>query len=95
MPLHEGDRSDFISRLFPPSVGVNDDPVTGSAYTTLAPYWSNILGKKTMNAVKLLKRGGKLICTDKGSRVEISGQAILYLEGEIIYHASDEWSKYR
>ena len=75
---------DFVSRLFGPSVEVNEDPVTGSAHTTLTPYWCKILGKKTMSAIQLSPRGGKLTCTDKGSRVEISGQAILYLKGELL-----------
>jgi PhzF family phenazine biosynthesis protein len=75
---------DFVSRFFAPRVGVNEDPVTGSAHTKLVPYWSKILGKKTMNAIQLSRRGGRLICTDKGSRVEISGQAALYLKGEIL-----------
>jgi len=79
-----GEEFDFVSRFFAPQSGINEDPVTGSAHTTLIPYWSNILEKKVMKARQLSKRGGELLCElDKG-RVKISGNAILYMEGSII-----------
>ncbi len=72
-----------MSRFFAPGSGVDEDPVTGSAHTTLTPYWSEKLGKKKMKARQLSKRGGKLICELKGDRVLISGRAVTYLKGEI------------
>jgi PhzF family phenazine biosynthesis protein len=79
----KGENTDFVSRFFAPQSGVDEDPVTGSAHTTLTPYWSEILGKKELTAVQLSKRGGFLKCRMSGSRVEISGQARLYMTGEI------------
>jgi PhzF family phenazine biosynthesis protein len=75
---------DFVSRCFYPATGVNEDPVTGSAHTTLTPYWSQILGKSKLQAKQLSERGGLLNCELKGSRVHIGGNATLYLKGEII-----------
>jgi PhzF family phenazine biosynthesis protein len=80
-----GEEVDFVSRFFAPQSGINEDPVTGSAHTTLTPYWSGILGKKRLHARQLSARGGELICEDKGERVEISGKAVTYLIGEISY----------
>jgi PhzF family phenazine biosynthesis protein len=79
----KGDKVDFVSRFFAPQSGIDEDPVTGSAHTSLTPYWSNKLGKKTLNAIQLSKRQGILSCTDNGDRVLISGQGRLYLKGEI------------
>jgi PhzF family phenazine biosynthesis protein len=78
-----GERCDFVSRFFAPLLGIPEDPVTGSAHCVLIPYWAGILGKKTMYALQVSKRGGKLFCTDAGDRVKISGQATLYMEGTI------------
>ena len=78
-----GTKSDFVSRFFAPSAGVNEDPVTGSAHTTLIPYWSKKLGKTSMHAEQLSERGGVLYCEDKNDRVLIGGNAIEYLKGEI------------
>jgi PhzF family phenazine biosynthesis protein len=74
---------DFVSRFFAPQSGVNEDPVTGSAHTLLAPYWSELLGRKELNAVQLSARRGFLKCADLGSRIKISGYAKTYLIGEI------------
>ena len=74
---------DFVSRWFGPQTGVNEDPVTGSAHTLLAPYWSAKLGKNIMNAKQLSKREGFLICEVKDVSVEITGQARLFLRGSI------------
>jgi predicted PhzF superfamily epimerase YddE/YHI9 len=63
---------------------VNEDSVTGSAHTTLTPYWSAILGKTTLSALQLSQRTGSLTCTLKGDRVEIAGESMLYLRGEIL-----------
>lgn len=78
-----GKSQDFVSRFFGPAVGVNEDPVTGSAHTTLTPYWSGELNKKDLTAAQLSARGGQLFCTDLGDRVEIGGNAVLFLQGEI------------
>lgn len=78
-----GDEVDFVSRFFGPQVGINEDPVTGSAHTSLTPLWASKLGKKEMTARQLSQRGGSLTCVDKGERVLIGGKAVLYLEGEI------------
>jgi PhzF family phenazine biosynthesis protein len=79
----KGVESDFVSRFFGPQVGINEDPVTGSAHTTLIPYWSARLGKKEMIAFQLSERRGYLECKDLGERVEIGGKAVTYLVGEI------------
>lgn len=78
-----GKNVDFISRFFAPQCGIPEDPVTGSAHTTLTPYWTNVLGKTKMTAKQLSQRGGDLICEFLGERVKISGRAMPYLVGEI------------
>ena len=79
----EGADSDFVSRFFAPQSGVNEDPVTGSAHTTLTPYWAEVLGKKELTGIQLSERKGHLWCRHHGSRVAISGHAVTYLQGEI------------
>jgi len=79
----KGNSTDFVSRFFAPQSGVPEDPVTGSAHTTLAPFWAELLGKKELSATQLSARGGSLNCRWKGSRVEISGKARLFLRGNI------------
>jgi len=78
-----GDQNDFVSRFFAPQSGVPEDPVTGSAHTTLTPYWAKKLNKKRLVAGQLSSRGGELICRDLGDRVEIGGNAVTYLIGAI------------
>lgn len=78
-----GDDVDFVSRFFAPQSGIPEDPVTGSAHTTLAPYWAKKLGRSELSARQLSKRGGRLQCRLAGNRVEISGQAQAYMTGEI------------
>lgn len=78
-----GEESDFVSRFFAPQAGINEDPVTGSAHTTLTPYWSERLNKNELTAVQLSARRGYLWCVNKGKRTEISGRAKVYLLGEI------------
>jgi PhzF family phenazine biosynthesis protein len=78
-----GEKVDFVSRFFGPACGVNEDPVTGSAHTTLTPYWSSVLGKQTLKAMQLSERTGLLTCKLNGDRVEIAGKSVLYLKGEI------------
>jgi PhzF family phenazine biosynthesis protein len=74
---------DFVSRFFAPQVGINEDPVTGSAHTALTPFWSARLGKLSMKARQLSDRRGYLECTLQGERTLISGHAFLYFKGEI------------
>lgn len=74
---------DFVVRFFAPKVGVLEDPVTGSAYTQLTPYWSEITGKSQLEARQISKRGGDLYCQLQKNRVFISGTAVSYLEGSI------------
>jgi len=80
----KGKEVDFVSRFFGPQSGIEEDPVTGSTHTYLTAYWSTILNKDIMTASQLSERGGKLNCRLKGQRVEISGEAKLYLEGTIL-----------
>ena len=74
----------FCSRFFAPQSGVNEDPVTGSAHTSLLPYWSNRLNKKTLVARQLSQRSGTLYCEYLGKRVKLGGTAITYMKGHII-----------
>ena len=76
---------DFVSRYFCPKIGVNEDPVTGSAHTSLAPYWQAKLGKSVMLAKQVSQRGGviKVDCA-AADRVLISGQAVTVLKGELM-----------
>jgi len=83
MVTAKGNDVDFVSRFFAPAVGVNEDPVTGSAHTTLIPFWANRLGKTELKALQLSARGGQLWCTLLGDRVFIAGKAVTFLRGEI------------
>ncbi len=74
---------DFVSRLFAPQIGIDEDPVTGAIHCCLTPYWGSVLDKTTMNAQQLSARGGNLLCTLNNDRVEISGKAVLYMHGKI------------
>lgn len=76
-------RFDFVSRWFGPNVGVNEDPVTGSAHTSLAPFWAERLGKPQLSAEQGGQRKGQLRCELQGDRVIISGKAVLYMQGTI------------
>ena len=78
-----GESADFVSRYFAPLEGIPEDPVTGSAHCSLAPFWAKRLNKSEMTALQLSKRGGKLHLRMGGRRVEIAGKARLYLEGTI------------
>lgn len=76
-----GDEVDFVSRFFAPKVGVPEDPVTGSAHSTLTPYWAERLGKERLTARQVSDRGGELWCHQAGDRVQIAGHAVLYVKG--------------
>ena len=74
---------DFVSRYFCPKYGINEDPVTGSAHTTLIPYWAEKLGKDKLHAKQVSQRGGELFCENLDNRVLIGGEAKIYMRGEI------------
>jgi predicted PhzF superfamily epimerase YddE/YHI9 len=79
----EAEDADFASRFFAPSVGIDEDPVTGSVHCLLAPIWSQILQKSELKAHQVSSRGGelKLTVTDSG-RVIVTGQAVCVLQGD-------------
>lgn len=74
---------DFVSRFFAPAKGVPEDPVTGSSHCTLAGFWAKRIGRERLVARQVSRRGGELVCTDRGDRVTVAGRAVLYLEGSI------------
>lgn len=74
---------DFVSRFFAPKYGINEDPVTGSAHCELVPYWSSRLGKESLDAKQVSRRGGSIRCHAKGDRVILSGRAVTFMEAEI------------
>ncbi|WP_029036905.1 PhzF family phenazine biosynthesis protein [Salinimicrobium xinjiangense] len=79
----KGDNSDFVSRFFTPKASVFEDPVTGSAHCSLTPYWSEKLEKNELTAMQLSERGGRLLCRNKGERVEVAGTAGTYSIGKL------------
>ena len=79
-----GNEVDFVSRFFSPQSGVDEDPVTGSAYTLMTPYWHGILGKKKFASRQLSFRSGDIECELIEGRVLIGGKTTRYLEGEIL-----------
>ncbi len=78
-----GEDVDFVSRFFAPQVGIDEDPVTGSAHTKTTPYWTKELGKSELTARQISQRVGDLTVRHLGDRVEIEGQAITFLRGEV------------
>ena len=78
----KGEKADFVSRFFCPELKT-EDPVTGSAHSSLVPLWSKKLGKNVFIAEQLSQRGGRLYCERTEGNVKISGKAVLYLKGEI------------
>jgi len=81
----KGNEVDFVSRFFGPNSGGDEDPVTGSAHTSLTPYWAKVLGKNEFKARQISARGGELTCTLIGERVKIAGRVTPYLIGEIAF----------
>ena len=79
----KGSEVDFVSRWYGPQTGIDEDPVTGSAHALLATYWSSIFNKNDLTAKQLSKRGGQLHCSVKEEKVDITGQAALYLRGTL------------
>lgn len=76
---------DFVSRFFAPRVGVNEDPVTGSAHCKLTPYWAQRLGKNIMTAYQASKRGGVVKVRFENNRVYLTGNAVTVIKGEICF----------
>ncbi len=74
---------DFVSRFFAPNCGIDEDPVTGSSFTQLAPYWAKVLGKNKLTAKQVSQRGGEVWCELVDDRVYIAGYAVKYAEGFI------------
>jgi len=79
-----GTSYDFVSRCFYPKLGVNEDPVTGSAHSFLAPLWGSIIGKTQLVGHQLSERGGIIKCELHEDRVNLKGRAVLYLKGELL-----------
>ena len=80
-----GDRAgvDYVLRAFGPRVGIDEDPVTGSAQCTLGPLWTERLGERTLEAVQESSRGGRLRVTVIGDRVRVAGAAATVLSGTV------------
>lgn len=74
---------DFVTRFFAPKHGLAEDPVTGSIFTELIPYWSEKLNKTELTAKQISARGGEVGCVYAGDRVKISGRAVMYMAGSI------------
>ena len=80
-----GDEVDFVSRFFAHGSGIDEDPVTGSAHCTLAPFWATRLGRSQLSARQISTRGGELWCTwDGDDRVRIAGEAVTVIEGRLL-----------
>lgn len=75
---------DFVSRFFAPAVGIDEDPVTGSAHCCLGPYWGGKLNKRELVAYQASGRGGIVKVRPQGDRVSISGKAVTVLRGELV-----------
>ncbi|HSM30035.1 MAG TPA: PhzF family phenazine biosynthesis protein [Woeseiaceae bacterium] len=82
-------RFDFVSRFFAPGVGVDEDPVTGSAHCCLGPYWGERLGKRAMTAFQASSRGGIVRVRVSGDRVILGGHAVTVFKGELTEAAAD------
>ena len=78
-----GDRDDFVSRFFAPSIGIDEDPVTGAAHCVMVPYWARRLGKSQLLARQISSRVGVLVCEDRGERGGLQGKARFFLDGTI------------
>jgi PhzF family phenazine biosynthesis protein len=74
---------DFISRYFAPAKGIPEDPVTGGAHCMLAPFWAKRLNKQEFRAFQASKRGGEIVCRLINDRIELQGECVFYLEGEV------------
>jgi predicted PhzF superfamily epimerase YddE/YHI9 len=79
-----GQKHDFVSRYFAPSIGIDEDPVTGSTHCMLVPYWAERLGRTTLSAFQCSARGGELLCRLEGERVKIAGHARHIASGQLM-----------
>src|SRR4051794_29354965 len=75
--------ADFVSRFFPPSLGIAEDSVTGSAHTVLAPFWAERLGRTELRGLQVSRRTGRIGIRLAGDRVELSGTAVVVLDGQL------------
>ena len=80
----DDERYDFVSRFFAPAVGVDEDPVTGSAHCALTPYWSMKLGKASLLAYQASARGGVVRVRPEGERVILEGQAVTIFKAALL-----------
>ena len=85
-----GSATDFVSRMFGPNYGVDEDPVTGSAHCLLAPFWFERLGRSSLSAEQCSARGGMLKCIVFDDRVKLVGQAMTFAFGHITAAALGE-----
>jgi len=74
---------DFVSRFFAPADGIPEDPVTGSAHTALAPFWSERLGRDGLTGLQASPRGGLVRTSLHGDRVHLTGHAVVVLDGTL------------
>ncbi|MER5212125.1 PhzF family phenazine biosynthesis protein [Streptomyces sp. NPDC002838] len=75
---------DFVSRCFFPNIGIDEDPVTGSAHTALAPYWSERLGRPVLTGLQASPRSGRVRTEQRGDRTLLSGHAVTVIEGDLL-----------
>jgi PhzF family phenazine biosynthesis protein len=81
----KGVSADVVSRCFYPGLGIQEDPVTGSAHCNIVPYWSSKLSKTALFCKQLSARGGDLQCELAGDRVLMSGKCVLFMQGTISF----------
>ncbi|HEV7828574.1 MAG TPA: PhzF family phenazine biosynthesis protein, partial [Pseudonocardiaceae bacterium] len=86
-PAEQGNDYDFVSRCFAPAVGIPEDPVTGSAHTALAPYWSGRLGRNNLTGLQVSARTGLIHTAVHGDRVHLTGRAVTVLDGTLQHTA--------
>jgi PhzF family phenazine biosynthesis protein len=79
-----GNDSDVVSRFFGPQVGINEDPVTGSAHCSLVPYWAGRLHKRQLHCRQISARGGRLDCELRDGRVFMTGSAVTFMQGTVL-----------
>lgn len=83
-PGSPGNGVDFVSRVFVPWMGIDEDPVTGAAHCVLGPYWAERLGKRSMRARQISRRGGSLGVTVEGDRVVLRASCVVVARGSLL-----------
>ncbi|MEA3048819.1 MAG: hypothetical protein QOG84_655 [Sphingomonadales bacterium] len=78
-----GSATDAMSRVFAPGAGIDEDPVTGSAHSVLAPYWAERLGRMRFTAYQASRRGGHVDCRLDGDKVVLGGRCVTVIEGNL------------